>query len=282
MIDFITIRQQNALMDVVSRYVELKRRGSEYAGLCPFHDDSRPSFTVYNSKDGLMRYRCFACGAGSEGGDVIDFISAIEGIDTTDACKRLSAGELPKIGAFKPPIPAAHDESKSWRPIIPVPDDAPKYDPAKTYNPKRGALVNYRPSRVDAYKDANGRLICYVVRLDFDDGQKICPTVTYCVGPGGIKHWTAKRMPPPFPLQGLDTLAARPNDCVLLVSGEKCREIAEKHMANFVAVTWMGGDQAVGSADITPLKGRYIVYWPDADPSSKRSMIDVRNRIRAN
>jgi len=281
MIDFATIRAQNSLLDVVSRYVELKRRGSEYIGLCPFHDDSRPSLTIYNANDGLMRYRCFACGAGSEGGDVIDFEAAIEGIDKAEACKRLSAGELPQAGTFKPPLKVVPDESKSWHPIIPVPEDAPPYDPAKTFNPKRGAVVHYRPTRTDAYKDASGRLICYVVRLDFDDGQKICPTITYCQGPKGVRCWTAKRMPPPFPLHGLDALAARPNDCVLLVSGEKCRELLAQHMTNFVVVSWMGGDQAVGSADITPLIGRHIVYWPDADPSSKRSMVDLRNRIRS-
>jgi len=228
-----------------------------------------------------MRYRCFSCGAGSEGGDVVDFVAAIEAVDSSEACKRLSAGDLPKLGTFKPPVKAAPDESQVWRPIMPVPDDAPEYDPAHTYNPKRGAIVNYRPTRVDPYRDAEGRLLCYVVRLDFDDGQKVCPTVTFCSGPGGVKRWTAKRMSPPYPLQGLDELAARPRDYVLLVSGEKCRASAAKRMASFVVVTWMGGDQAVGSADIEPLRGRHIIYWPDADPSSKRSMVDVHNRITA-
>jgi hypothetical protein len=280
-IDFATIRNQNSMLDVASRYIELKRRGSEYVALCPFHGEKTPSFTVYPSRDGLMRFRCFGCGAGSDGGDVIDFVSAIEGIEVSEACKRLSDGALPHVGTFKPPLPPAVDQSQSWRPIVPVPDDAPEYDPARTFNPRRGATVAYQVTRKDAYRDANGRLLCWVVRLEFDDGKKICPTITYCVGPGGDKRWTAKRMEPPYPLQGLDDLAARPSDCVLLVSGEKCREAAAEHMKNFVAVTWLGGDQAVGSADIEPLKGRYIVYWPDADPSSKRSMVDVRNRIRA-
>jgi putative DNA primase/helicase len=115
--------------------------------------------------------------------------------------------------------------------------------------------------------------------LDFDDGAKICPTITFCEGPDGQRRWAAKRMPAPFPLQGLDDLAARPDDWVLLVSGEKCRQGAAEHMHKFVVCTWMGGDQAVGSADIRPLLGRHIVLWADADPSSKRSMIDMFNRI---
>jgi hypothetical protein len=277
-IDFQAIRLDNPLLDVISRYVELVRRGSEYVGLCPFHNDTRPSLTVYNASDGLMRYRCFSCGAGSEGGDAIDFIVAIEGVDTTEACKMLSSGKLPQLGTFKPPKPLP-DESKRWKPIIPVPDDAPDYDPSRTFNPKAGKMRYYQPSRVDPYLNAAGELICHVVRLDFDDGVKLCPTITFCIGPGGKKLWCAKRMPAPFPLMGLDDLAARPEHCVLLVSGEKCRQIAAYHMRNFVAVSWMGGDQAVDSADIGPLLGRYIVFWADGDPSSKRSMIQMHNRI---
>ncbi len=274
-IDFQAIRHSNPMLDVVSRYVELVRRGSEFVGLCPFHSDSKPSLTVYNASDGLMRFRCFACGAGD---DVIDFIAAIEGVSTPDACKILSNNKLPELGTFKPPKPKP-DESKKWRPIVPVPDDAPKYNPAQTFNPKSGKMRNYRPTRKDPYLDAKGRLICFVVRLDFDDGQKICPTITFCIGPGDEKKWCAKRMPAPFPLQGLDELAKRPNDCVLLVSGEKCREVAMHEMKGFVAVSWLGGDQTIGSVDISPLVGRYIVFGPDADASSKGSMIAMYNRI---
>ena len=278
-IDFERIRADNSLLDVISRYVELVRRGSEFVGLCPFHDDSKPSLTVYNSSDGLMRYRCFACGAGSEGGDVVDFMAAIENIDTVAACKMLSANKLPELGTFKSPKPKP-DESGQWVPILPVPLDAPDYNPAQTFNPRSGQMWNCRPSRVDAYRDEHGQLLCYVLRIDFDDGEKMCPTITYCTGPNG-PLWAAKRMQAPFPLQGLDGLAKRPNDCVLIVSGEKCRQVGVDEMKNFVVVSWMGGDQAVDRADVSPLKDRYRVYWPDADYSSEVSMIALENRINA-
>ncbi len=274
-IDFQAIRRDNPMLEVVSRYVELIRRGSEFVGLCPFHNDSKPSMTVYNASDGLMRFRCFACGAGD---DVIDFVSAIEGVDTPTACKLLSNNKLPEIGTFKPPKPKP-DQSKKWCSIVPVPIDAPQYDPSFTFNPKSGKMRHYRPSRVDRYTTAQDRLICYVVRLDFDDGQKVCLTITFCVGPNDEKKWCAKRMPAPFPLQGLDELAKRPNDCVLMVSGEKCREFAMHEMKGFIAISWLGGDQTVSSIDISPLMGRNIVFHPDADASSRRSMIAMFNRI---
>lgn len=277
-INFDSIRNNHSLLETVSRYVELVRRGNEYVGLCPFHADSNPSFTIYRGSNGVERYRCFSCGAGHEGGDVIDFVAAIEGLEVGQACKLLEDGALPAIGTFDPPPPLP-DESETWMPIVPVPADAPPYDPAKTWNAKRGKMVSYRPSRMDPYYGHKGELLCYVVRLDFSDGQKICPTITFCAGPNGECRWVAKRMPPPFPLHGLDDLAKRPLDCVLLVSGEKCREKAAARLKNFVVVSWMGGDQTVESINIRPLVGRNIVYAPDADASSKRSMVAMHNRI---
>ncbi len=277
-IDFNKIRTENPLLEAISRYVELVSRGGEYVGLCPFHSDSKPTLTVYNSSDGLLRYRCFACGAGSEGGDVIDFIAAIENISTAEACKMLSGGKLPDIGTFKPPPPPP-DASNVWNAMVPVPKDAPEYNPSKTFNPKRNKVVMYRPSRLDEYRGSRGDLLCYVVRLDFDDGGKACMTICYCSGPNGAKLWAAKRMKPPFPLQGLDSLAKRPKAHVLMVSGEKCKSYAGKHLTNFVAVSWLGGDQTVGSIAIGPLLGRHITYCPDNDKTGKESMIAIENRI---
>ncbi|MCE4552632.1 CHC2 zinc finger domain-containing protein, partial [Xanthomonas hortorum] len=63
------------LVAVVERYVQLRRAGKEYAGLCPFHNESSPSFTVIPAK-GFVH--CFGCGAHH---DVIGFLMAITGCD---------------------------------------------------------------------------------------------------------------------------------------------------------------------------------------------------------
>ncbi|TFH47680.1 MAG: hypothetical protein E4H01_07830 [Lysobacterales bacterium] len=230
---------------------------------------------MYNGSDGHQRYRCFGCGAGH---DVIDFIAAIEGVDPVKAVEILTNRQMPDIGKIerKPPPP---DQSSVWKPIVPAPDDAPDYDPARTFNPKRGDYVPYRPARLDSYYSADNRVLCHVVRLEFADGAKACLTITWCSGPGDVFAWAARRMEPPFPLMNLNGLASRPNDCVLIVSGEKCQSEATERMKNFVIVTWLGGDGAVAHVDVTPLRGRYITYWPDADSSSKRSMIEMHNRI---
>lgn len=69
------IRVRNDITDVVGKYVNLKRAGSNYLGLCPFHTEKTPSFTVFPS---TQTFHCFGCGAG---GDVVTFIMKSENLD---------------------------------------------------------------------------------------------------------------------------------------------------------------------------------------------------------
>ena len=70
--------------DIVSSYVTLKKRGNTFVGLCPFHNEKTPSFTVYPD---TQSFYCFGCGAG---GDSLSFIKKIENLDYIDAVKLLA------------------------------------------------------------------------------------------------------------------------------------------------------------------------------------------------
>ena len=72
------------ITDIVSSYVNLKRRGKNMVGLCPFHNEKSPSFNVYPENNSFY---CFGCGAG---GDVITFIRKIENLDYIEAVKMLA------------------------------------------------------------------------------------------------------------------------------------------------------------------------------------------------
>lgn len=71
------------IIDIISQHVTLRKQGRDYAGLCPFHTEKTPSFTVSPAK---QMYHCFGCGAG---GDVIDFARHITGYEFADACRYL-------------------------------------------------------------------------------------------------------------------------------------------------------------------------------------------------
>ena len=78
------IRSTADIVEVVSGYVQLKKRGRNYFGLCPFHDEKTASFSVNPER---QIYKCFGC---SVGGGVINFIMEIEGLEFVNAVKHLS------------------------------------------------------------------------------------------------------------------------------------------------------------------------------------------------
>ena len=88
------VRSRNDIVDVISGYVKLKKSGSNYFGLCPFHNEKSGSFSVSPSK---QMYYCFGCGAG---GNVITFIMEYENYTFMEAVRMLAerAGiELPQM-----------------------------------------------------------------------------------------------------------------------------------------------------------------------------------------
>jgi len=78
------VQQANDIVDVVSEHVSLKKKGREMVGLCPFHDDHRPSLNVNPDK---QIFKCFACGAG---GDVLKFVQMRENLTFPQAIQRLA------------------------------------------------------------------------------------------------------------------------------------------------------------------------------------------------
>ena len=77
------IRSTVDILDVIGRHVQLKKRGQNYFGLCPFHLEKTPSFAV---NPGKQIYKCFGCGAG---GGSINFIMAVEKLEFIEAIKSL-------------------------------------------------------------------------------------------------------------------------------------------------------------------------------------------------
>ena len=88
------VRSRNDIVDVISGYVRLQKKGSSYFGLCPFHNEKSPSFSVSRQK---QMYYCFGCGAG---GNVFTFLMEYENFSFVEAVKFLAdrAGiELPEM-----------------------------------------------------------------------------------------------------------------------------------------------------------------------------------------
>lgn len=263
------------IVQVIDGYVPLTKSGAEYEACCPFHTEATPSFKVSPSK---QFYNCFGCGAN---GDAIKFLTEYKGVSFIDACRELGADvpdaaaqrdAKPKEQAQRAPI--REKKGSPWRPIVPAPANAP--EPPKAHV-KRGL-----PERVWCYRAGDGAVLGYVYRFKTSDGGKELLPLTWCRSEetGGLE-WRWMSFPEPRPLYGLDALAARPDATVLLVEGEKCKDVGANELADLVVVSWPGGGKAVKKVDWSPLFGRKVVQWADCDakrvplkPEEVESIID--------
>ncbi len=78
------LKDRNDIVELISQYVQLKRAGSNMSGLCPFHNEKTPSFTVFPK---TRSYYCFGCGAG---GDAVTFVMNVSGLSYRDAVEFLA------------------------------------------------------------------------------------------------------------------------------------------------------------------------------------------------
>lgn len=125
--------ERTDMESVVSEYVELKRRGKTLAGLCPFHNEKTPSFTVYPDS---RSFYCFGCGAG---GDVISFVRRIENLDYVEAVKALAK----RAGMPEPDEGFDDSVAKAKARILSANREAAKFFHARLIAPENKAALDY-------------------------------------------------------------------------------------------------------------------------------------------
>ena len=121
------------IYDVVSRYVPLKKSGANYFGVCPFHNEKTPSFSVSRDK---QIYHCFGCGAG---GGVINFIMRIENMTFPEAVRHLA-----DLVGMEVPEESGRDQFRARRQrLTDLATDAARHYVAMLYGPQGQAGREY-------------------------------------------------------------------------------------------------------------------------------------------
>lgn len=124
------IRYRNDIVDVISSYVTLKKAGKNMKGLCPFHSEKTPSFTVYED---TQSFYCFGCGAG---GDVISFIMRQENLDYVSAVDFLAR----RVGITLPSFDSTERDDTTGRArVLEMNLQAAKFFRDMLYDEKIGA-----------------------------------------------------------------------------------------------------------------------------------------------
>lgn len=257
------LRRDVSLSDIAAGFgLKLERDGREFVACCPFHSEDTPSFTIFTGKDHVERFHCFGCGAK---GDVMDFVQGVKGVDLKEAIKILGGGGQTDRQNVAPRKVEARDPYAGITLVDPPSDPIEVGKRIKLYNPKRAGSNSewgsFAPSMVFPYRREDGSLFGYVLRHDMTDGKET-PMVMWVRLPDGKETWCRFPFPKPRPLYGLDKLGDA--KLVIVVEGEKCRDALRKATGRTV-LSWPGGTQGVKHTDWSPLAGRNVVNWPDAD-----------------
>lgn len=210
-------------------------------------------------------------GGSASGNDPVSLYAAIHGMKPGEARRELvEALKVPSNGNGG----ASRPKRKEWTAILPTPADAP----APTFEHFRQG----KPSATWAYRDRDGNTLGHACRFDSPDGGKDILPLTFCRGPEGRKEWRWQAFPEPRPLYGLDRLAQVKADAgILLVEGEKTADAAARMRGpGKVCMTWPGGCKAVGKVDLSPLTGRPVGIWPDADKPGFDAALALAHRLK--
>ena len=250
--------------------------GKEYTAPNPTRTDKRVGSLKINLSKGT--WADFA--TGDKGGDLIDLVRYLDGCTDVEACNKLA--DLLRLSAedsqSKPtPVKSSAPE---WIAIQPIPAKAMNKCPAK--HRQHGA-----PSKVWIYRDTQGQPLMALYRFDLapdEDGKpkKVFAPLTWCQSSDNqTTQWRWQGLTEPRPLLRLQELSLQADATVVLCEGEKAADAAADLFPDYVATCWPNGSNAWHKVDLSPLKNRNVVLWPDNDPSGTTCMDAVAKKLEA-
>lgn len=250
--------------------------GKEYTAPNPTRTDKRAGSLKINLSKGT--WADFA--TGDKGGDLIDLVRYLDGGTDVEACNKLA--DLLRLNAEDSPSKPAPTKSPApeWKAIQPIPAEAMNKCPAK--HRQHGA-----PSKVWIYRDTQGQPLMALYRFDLgpdEDGKpkKVFAPLTWCQNSNTqTTQWRWQGLPEPRPLLRLHELSLQAEATVVLCEGEKAADAAAELFPTYVATCWPNGSNAWHKADLSPLKHRKVVLWPDNDPSGTSCMDAVAKKLEA-
>lgn len=196
--------------------------------------------------------------AGDKGGDIISYYAKVKGISNGEAKKELYEQYL---------------QGKPVKHSYPIKIEKPLYKlikpPPNAGEPGDIEKDGLRPARKWAYRDVDGHPLYYVFRYEYPDGSKQFWPMSFT----DQGKWVPKMPSGLRTLYNLDKIVANPTKPVMVVEGEKTASAAEQLSGHaYTVTTWPGGCNGLNSADISPLKGRKLLLWPDADTDGIKAM----------
>jgi hypothetical protein len=240
---------------IIRKYVDLKQEGREWIGMCPFHQDSKPSLKVNPEKN---IFKCFACGAGG---------SAAHFLFEWNKLKGTRIKLEPKSADIKPEV---KDRIDDWKIVTPV--------PSYIEQPSFRHINHGVPNFTWRYTNEKGQVMFYVCRFNKPDKTKEVLPYTYCTK-NGVFAWKWRGLRDKRPLYNLCKLS-KSSKPVCLVEGEKCADAGNDNSEIFDFTTFQGGSNAYQLTDYAPLQGKDVVLIHDNDEAGLKCMLGVRKLLK--
>lgn len=230
------------------RRVKADGKPGDWMGHCPAHDDKTASLHVTLSGNKVLVH-CFVCG----GGD-----SFIDQFKQQGLWPITVTADQVKFAAVAAP-------REEVRENLTTTDEKPPHPPVPD---------GYQPAMRHEYRTREGHLLGTVSRFEelMPPGKvgkplkKFIPTFYFQTDKGPAWLFRAPAIKPLYNLRSLNSPGP-----VIIVEGEKTCDAAEKVFTSNPVISPMGGMHGFGTSDLTPLRGRDVIIWPDADPTWKEN-----------
>lgn len=251
-----------------------KSTGSGYMALCPNHDDKNPSLSVREAQNGKIFLHCFAPTC-THKPSVYDAVERKLGLEE-GALKGPSedfAQSIPKTDFKK--------TRASFEPIVPVPDDAPRFSiKDRRFKSKEFGL----PVKAWVYRDADGRPMGYIARYEQrdEDGKLLDKMIwpwTFALREGR-RQWVVGAMPEPRVPYNLDKIVEHPDAVIQWHEGEKAAEAGERIFPDWIATTTASGGNAAFMTSFDAFAGRTVVICMDMDGPGVEYLIFVATKLQ--
>jgi|GEM_PF-899115 len=224
---------------------------------CPAHDDKTPSLSIREASDGTPLFKCFG---GCSRGEVMQALRerglwgrSARGNGYGSRDQSTTNGQNRAVPKNSTP------KDNGWKPVTPIPVDAPPFN-----------FIHYKfgkPAAKWEYRDETGGLWFVKVRWDLDRSKfgksKTYSQASYCKHVSGQMKWDWK-MPTPHPLYRADVLVKYPDKPIIICEGEKSADAAQQFFTDEICVT-SGGVASAHCVSWSPVIGRRVGIWPDND-----------------
>jgi len=264
---------------LLSYGIHLKKQGEEYLAKCIAHDDTNPSMSVYRNGGGKWVAHCFSC---NFHGDVVRSYCELNGLDMdnkSDVAKAYKALEDDVIIHTGKPYATITDAPTPKKPertmLIPAADTPP---PKMNWLQGKDGEQWGEPDEVFIFRQPDSTPLMYEARWNITDKKtgeikKECRCFSWGKrGNSAPAKWECSHHMPPRPLYGLDMLAKMPNKQVVVTEGPRKAFYAQQLLTSLPCIGWAGGAQGWSRTDWSPIAGRNVILWPDADKPGRECM----------